>query len=217
MSLRIGALRQAIVVAPHPDDEVIGAAALIQALKGRGTRVKVVIVSDGAASHPASPTWPARRLVAARRRESLMALRRLAVPSTDVRFLGLPDGALLQQADRCRRALRRAVRMVPHVDLIVGPAIADAHPDHRAVAIALSGGIGRARRLTYLVWPARAARRGTRRSLVMRGGHAAKRSLIRLHHTQIGAITDDPNGFSIASHELIAFSHAVEGFTEVLR
>ncbi len=45
-------------------------------------------------------------------------------------------------------------------------------------------------------------------------GAAAKRSLIRVHRTQLGAITDDPHGFAIARHELAVFSHAVERFGE---
>lgn len=205
-----------MIVAPHPDDEVIGAAALILALRWQGTRVTVVIVSDGAASHPGSKRWPAKRLIAARRRESLMALRRLTVLSSDVRFLGLPDGALPQQLPQCRRRVRRAVSMAAGVDLIVGPAASDAHPDHRAVAAALAGGFGGARRLGYQVWPPRADLRagGT---ISMRGGHSAKRSLIRLHRTQLGAITDDPTGFAIARHELAAFAHPIETFVELRR
>ncbi|WP_294392630.1 PIG-L family deacetylase [uncultured Sphingomonas sp.] len=204
-------------MAPHPDDEIIGAAALIRALKRQGTRVAVVVVSDGAASHPASLRWPARRLVAARRRESLRALRRLAIMADAVTFLGLPDGALPQQAVRCRHTLRRAVAMRRRLDLIVGPADSDAHPDHRAVAAALHGVSGKARRLHYQVWPPRSAASARGRTVAMRGGHATKRSLIRLHRTQMGVIRDDPTGFSIARHELAAFAHPIETYVEVPR
>lgn len=217
MTLRIRGVRHAVIVAPHPDDEVIGAAALIRALKRQNTRVTVVVVSDGAASHPASRRWPAKRLVAARRRESLMALRRLAVSAGEVRFLGLPDGALPQLPARCRQRVRRAINLAASVDLIVGPDAGDAHPDHRAVAAALAGGFGRARRLAYRVWPPRVGVGSTGATIAMRGGHAAKRSLIRLHRTQLGAITDDPTGFAIARHELAAFAHPIETFIEQRR
>ena len=53
-----------------------------------------------------------------------------------------------------------------------------------------------------------------RRAVVMMGGAAAKGSLIRSHRTQLGAITDDPQGFSIAAHELAVFAHPVEYFVE---
>jgi hypothetical protein len=51
----------------------------------------------------------------------------------------------------------------------------------------------------------------------MPGGSAAKRSLIRVHRTQLGAIADDPAGFAIARHELDAFSHPLEAYLEVRR
>jgi hypothetical protein len=49
------------------------------------------------------------------------------------------------------------------------------------------------------------------------GGGSAKRSLIRLHRTQLGMIADDPDGFSIARHELAVFAHPVERFIEARR
>ena len=54
-------------------------------------------------------------------------------------------------------------------------------------------------------------------SVTMPGGAAAKRSLIRVHRTQLGAITDDPHGFAIARHELAVFAHPVERFATVTR
>ena len=215
--LRLGRPRHAVVVAPHPDDEVIGAAAVIGMLIRRGSRVTVVIVSDGAASHPDSRRWPRARLTAERYRESRRALRRLGVPAGAIRYLGLPDGAVAGRIGDCTRALRGIVRAGTGADLIVGPAADDAHPDHRAVAAALQGLTGRARRLAYPVWPPQSRARGRSRIAAMPGGAAAKRSLIRLHRTQLGAIGDDPAGFAIARHELDAFCRPLEAFVEVRR
>ncbi len=217
MSLHIGRPHRALIVAPHPDDEVIGATALIQALRRRGTRITVAIVSDGAASHPNSRIWPRHRLVAARRQESLRALARLGVCKGAVRFLDLPDGALDRHLPACLRPLRTATASFGPRDLIVGPAATDGHPDHRAVAATLARVRGGAARLTYQVWPP--ANRRPRRALAVRmpGGCAAKRSLIRLHRTQSGAIDDDPHGFAIARHELDAFAHPIEYFVPVRR
>ncbi|GAA0662838.1 LmbE family N-acetylglucosaminyl deacetylase [Sphingomonas insulae] len=216
MRLRLGRPRHAVVIAPHPDDEVIGAAALIGALRRRGCRVTIVIVSDGAASHPGSRRWPAARLIAERYRESRRALRRLGVPAGAVRTLGLPDGAVSAHLPACTLALRR---IVADADLIVAPAIGDAHPDHRAVAMALRRVPGGARRLAYQVWPPRSLDRGRGRgrTLAAPGGSAGKRSLIRLHRTQLGAISDDPAGFAIARHELDAFCYPLEAFVELCR
>lgn len=217
MRLRLGRPRHAVVVAPHPDDEIIGAAALISALKKRGTRVTVVIVSDGAGSHANSPSWPSARLTTERYREARRALRRLNVTVDAVRVLGLPDGAVATRGGDCERALRRTVRIGGGVDLIVGPAAGDAHPDHRAVAAALKRLPSAARRLTYQVWPPQPTVRGRSQICVMPGGSAAKRSLVRVHRTQLGAIRDDPTGFAIARHELDAFCHPLEAFVETGR
>ena len=214
MRLRLGAPRAAMVIAPHPDDEAIGAGKLIRVLRQRGCRVSVVVVSDGAASHATSRRWPPARLVAERRRETRRALRRLGVHAGAVVFLGLPDGRLPSVEGRCRRAIRREIARQPRLDLLVGPAGDDHHPDHRVVAAALAGGVGGARRLAYRVWPARREGRGGTVRLPAGAAAVGKRSLIRCHRTQCGAVRDDPAGFSIARHELDAFAHPVEWFEE---
>lgn len=214
--LSLAGVRAALVVAPHPDDEAIGAYGLIRALKARSARVRVVVVTDGAGSHPASLRWPRRRLIAERRRETLNAMRAIGVTAADVSFLGLPDGTLTGIAPRVRRVLRRAVSRYAACDLLVAPARDDDHPDHRTIAAALAHAA--VRRLDYLVWPDRetASRRPNRR---FRLGHvaAAKRGAIRRYRSQMGAITDDPDGFAIARAELAAFARTVEHFREVRR
>ncbi|EZP54972.1 MULTISPECIES: PIG-L deacetylase family protein [Sphingomonas] len=209
MRLRLAGIRRALIVAPHPDDEIIGAAGLIRRLKTIGAAVSVVIVSDGGASHPGSRRWPRARLVAERRRESRRALLMLGVSARDLRCLALPDGDLPRHVAEAVRHLRR---LSARADLIVGPAADDAHPDHRAVAAALDRLPGRARRLSYRVWPPR--RRGDVQGLTLPvpGGSAFKRLLIARHRTQLGAIRDDPAGFAIAAHELRAFAQPIERF-----
>ncbi|MDY0959603.1 PIG-L family deacetylase [Sphingomonas sp. CFBP8993] len=214
MRLRLAGVTRAVVVAPHPDDEVIGAAALIAALRRQGSHVAVIVVSDGAASHPDSAAWPRPRLIAARERESRYALRRLRVGRRDVTFLRLPDGALPAQQDRCHQRLDRGLRRLGRIDLLVGPAASDAHPDHRAVAAVLARFRFAGRRLAYRVWPPQRATGHRCRCISLPGGAAAKRSLIGTHRTQLGAIRDDPQGFTIARHELAVFAHPVERFVE---
>jgi LmbE family N-acetylglucosaminyl deacetylase len=214
VKLDLKAVRRAVVVAPHPDDEIIGAAGLVQALRRQGSMVRIIVVSNGAASHPDSAAWPPDRLIAARSRESLSALRRLGVAPDHVTFLGLPDGGLSARAGLCRQRLSRAIRQCRDLDMLVGPAMTDAHPDHRAVAAALRDTRFAGRRMTYQVWPPQRARVARGRTVTLAGGAAAKRSLIRMHRTQLGAITDDPHGFAIACHELAVFAHPVEQFVE---
>ncbi len=204
----------ALVIAPHPDDETIGAGTLISRLvRGRIT-VNVVIVTDGAASHAASPLWPKSRLVAARKRESRRALLRQGVTAGRVRFLGLADGSLSGQPKSCGRAVRQVVARYRHLGLIVGPADTDAHPDHRAIARVLVGCRSPARRLSYQVWP-HDQRGGRSIRTVSATSSSVKRSLLKLYRTQLGVIHDDPCGFAIARHELNNFCHPIEQFVEV--
>lgn len=216
--LALAKVRQAVIVAPHPDDEVIGAYGLIRALRATGTRVRVVVVTDGTGSHPDSARWPARKLATRRRNETLSALHGIRVFRSDVTFLGLPDGGLSGIAVKQALALRRAIARTPRCDLLVMPARDDDHPDHRAVAAIVRRTPTIKRRFEYLVWPSRKtrSRRATHR-LSLGAGAAAKRGAILRYRSQTGAITDDPGGFAISRAELAAFSHPVERFRAVSR
>ena len=215
--LPLARIRHAVIVAPHPDDEAIGAYGLIRRLRARGARVRVIVVTDGTGSHPGSLRWPAPRLAALRRRESRAILARIGVDARATTFLHLADGALHAMGARHRAALRRAVLAPRGCDLLVLPARDDDHPDHRAVAAACAG-LPVRRQVDYLVWPNRRSR-SRRASHRLPLGHltAAKRGAILRYRSQTGAITDDPGGFTISRAELAAFARPVELFRERAR
>lgn len=214
--LRLGSPSRAVVVAPHPDDEVIGTFGLIRHLRRRGCCVEVVVVADGAASHRNSWTWPAPRLIAARRRETIRAMRALGVVSSALTFLNLPDGALGSDPSHGAK-IARAARRTARAGLLVAPDEGDAHPDHKFVARALARThLPGVRRLGYRVWsPGR--RRGSAWWLKLGTDRILKRAAISRYRTQMGLITDDPDGFAIARHELRAFSRPSEFYLEERR
>lgn len=215
MKLRIGAPRCLLVIAPHADDETIGAHALITRLRRRGVAVRVVVVTDGRASHPDSPRWPRARLVRERQRETRRAMRRIGVAAGNLTFLGLPDGGLLWVSDTVRRQLVRVFRQAPKPLLVVAPAASDDHPDHRVVAAGITAArIAGARRLAYPVWPAGRGLPGARLLSLSAQERLAKRQAIRGYRTQTGRITDDPAGFAMTRAEIAAFSRPVETFVE---
>ena len=215
-TLLLGKVRRAVIVAPHPDDEAIGAYGLIRALRQKAARVRVVIVTGGTGSHPNSVRWPPVRLTALRRRETLAVLREIGIPKVEVDFLDLPDGGVTTVSGRQRQRLRRAVARA-RCDLLVLPAGDDDHPDHRAVAEILRS-TRAARTLEYLVWPGRGARSRSASHMLRLGPLApAKRGAILRYRSQTGAITDDPTGFAISHRELAAFSRPVERFREIRR
>ena len=137
-----------VVVAPHPDDETLGAGGLIADRRARGLDVVVVAVTDGDAAYDAGGD-PA--LAAVRRDEQLAALDALGCgPDTIVR-LGVGDGRA--PANESTIADRLAA-LLDVDDLLVAPWVGDHHSDHEAVGRA---GVDAARRVgcrhvSWLFW-----------------------------------------------------------------
>ncbi|WP_236705440.1 PIG-L deacetylase family protein, partial [Frankia sp. ACN1ag] len=81
-----------VVVAPHPDDEVLGVGGLLVRLHGLGAAITVVAVTDGDASHPGSPTLAPAELARRRIAEQHAALTALGLAQVPVHRIGLGDG-----------------------------------------------------------------------------------------------------------------------------
>ncbi len=121
--------RRVLVVAPHADDETLGCGGTLAGLLSRGSRLDVLLVTDGAADE----TDPARRreIGEARLAETREALRRLG--GGEARCAFLPDRGLSSRPEEVVGALRSALlEALP--DLVFVPSPVEVHPDHRAVA-----------------------------------------------------------------------------------
>ncbi|MEA4883152.1 MAG: PIG-L family deacetylase [Clostridia bacterium] len=92
-----------LVIAPHPDDETLGAGGLIYSASQQGARVKVVFMTMGdgypaaagrlfGTAHPSPDDFLA--LGRHRRNEAVAALATLGVDEENLVFLGYPDGGL---------------------------------------------------------------------------------------------------------------------------
>lgn len=81
-----------LVLAPHPDDEVLMAGGVLAQAVARGERVAVVVVTNGDLS--------CARDGRQRQTETVNALARLGVTESQVRFLGYPDGHLERLRDQ---------------------------------------------------------------------------------------------------------------------
>jgi LmbE family N-acetylglucosaminyl deacetylase len=134
-----------LVVAPHPDDEVLGVGGLLALLRD----AEVVAVTDGEASHPGSTVYSPARLAALRRDETTEALRRLGLPGRPVEHLGQPDGGINEQA--VTAALTE--RLTPG-RWCLATWRGDGHPDHEAVGRAAAAACAAtgARLLEYPIW-----------------------------------------------------------------
>jgi LmbE family N-acetylglucosaminyl deacetylase len=149
----------AVVVAAHPDDEVLGTGGILAILAAAGTRVRLVAVTDGEGSHPdADPAAIART----RRAETAAALERLGAGGIEVVRLGFPDTGLAAREEELAEAL---TGQCAGFGVCLAPWEADAHADHEATGRA-AGRAGRragAAVLTYPIWMWHWARPGDRR------------------------------------------------------
>lgn len=122
-----------VVVAPHPDDEILGCGGLLAMHVARGAPLLLVGVTDGEKSHAGVPGADPQTLAAQRAAERLEGARRLGVAADHVVTLRLPDGALAAHAHRLAAALQS---LLAPTDLLVSTWRHDGHPDHDATGLA---------------------------------------------------------------------------------
>src|SRR5262245_42602217 len=100
LRLTIDAGTRLLVLAPHPDDEALGAAGLMHRVKTAGGSVRVVLMTSGdafpegvmAAEHIRRPgPRDFRRYGSLRERETIAATAALGIDRAHVWFLGFPD------------------------------------------------------------------------------------------------------------------------------
>lgn len=130
-----------LVVAAHPDDECLGVGALIADAAPLGVEVTVLVLTDGEASHPHSPTVGREQMGRRRSAEADRAATVLA-PAARVVHAGLPDGGLAARHNAILAAVRDLSRQRT---LILAPWIADGHPDHDAAGRGAAAAVAAAR------------------------------------------------------------------------
>ncbi|TRX73539.1 PIG-L deacetylase family protein [Pseudomonas mangiferae] len=123
---------RAVIIAPHPDDEILGCGGLMRSLAQCGRSLKLISVTNGSASHPGSQHWTAERLSIIRPLESAEALRRLGINPNELRWVrgGFPDSGVAQYESELREFLTRYLR--PD-DVVFTTWRDDGHTDHEAV------------------------------------------------------------------------------------
>ena len=142
--------RRAVIVAPHPDDEVLAVGGLVAQLSRIGRSAMVVAVTDGTASHPRSSHWTPERLAHKRTAETERALALLGFQGVTVR-LGLPDGELSTMVEQLHHQL---TSLLSPADVVFTTWRLDGHPDHEATGRACASAVLQtgARLLEVPVW-----------------------------------------------------------------
>ena len=226
---------RSLVIAPHPDDEVLACGAAMAARVLAGVGVTVVVVTDGRHSHRSARLAPSE-LAATRRAESVEACARLGV--SDVRFLDLEEHALAAGHDDLRRMLSDQIDDVAPAEVLI-PIDVDRHPDHREVsraAMSLLAGRPGVDVFGYPVWfwdPRSWSERGVsfRRALghvargpwsILRGPpssrvsigphRAAKRAALSAYRSQMTKLTDEDDWATFDRRFLALFTGDAEIF-----
>jgi LmbE family N-acetylglucosaminyl deacetylase len=190
----VAAGARTIIVAPHPDDEVLGCGGLLQWLAADQREVVLVAVTDGGASHPGSPLWPTRRLMAARRQETLAAWSVLGWDAPQQVRAGFDDGAVAREEPRLRSLLEDMLRPG---DVVVSTWRHDGHPDHEATGRAAAAACRNAgaRLLEVPIWAWHWARPGdtrlpwaqARRLVLAPDALARKKSAVACYRSQLSS------------------------------
>ena len=227
----LAAYGRLLVVAAHPDDECLGAGALIADAADLGVPVTVLVLTDGEGSHPTSPTVGPGEMRARRALEADRAAAVLA-PDAVVVHAGLPDGDLAARHDEVVALVRE---LTDEHTLVLAPWTGDGHPDHdaagRAAQAAVSmgdGGLaggeaagGGAGLAHYLVWfwhwsgpddlPwSRVVAVDATLSGITRAGLA-----LAEHRTQVEALSAEPGDEQLLTTGVLA--PARRGFTTLVR
>ncbi|MGW5363360.1 PIG-L deacetylase family protein [Actinopolymorpha pittospori] len=146
--------RAALVVAPHPDDETLGCGGTIALKRRNGTRVRVLVVTDGRRSHR-SAVISADELAAIRAAEIARASAVLGVPAEELVLLGVREDQLTAHYEAVVDAVTAELRTGNFAEVLVTSAW-DWHEDHQLVSTAVHEAVGRAggvaRILEYPVW-----------------------------------------------------------------
>jgi len=185
---------RAVIVSPHPDDEILGTGGLLARLSDLGRKVLIIAVTDGTGSHPDSPEWPAARLAATRPQETRDALQRLRMRHVAMVRLHLPDGGGASFENDLFKALES--HLEPG-DVVFGTWRYDGHPDHESVGRAVTA-IAGALDLPFVevpVWTwhwampddSRVPWSRARRIVLDKPTHARKLHAVQAFHSQIEA------------------------------
>ncbi|MDO9406654.1 MAG: PIG-L family deacetylase [Polaromonas sp.] len=191
--------RRAVVVAPHPDDEVLSVGGLLVLLRRLQRTPLLIAVTDGTASHQGSTEWPPERLATERPRESESAWHTLGLSGLHAMRLGLPDGGLraLQH-----RLADRLITLLQPGDVVFTTWRLDGHPDHEATgdACAIAAQEAGARLVEVPVWAWHWAQPGdirlpwtrARRLALDADARQRKQNAVQAFHSQLHG--DDSTG-----------------------
>ena len=216
-----------LVCSPHPDDETLGCGGLIVSALAVGIPAQVLILTDGAGSHPNSRAYAPPRLSELRREEARRATACLGLASDRLGFLDLPDAATPSGGPAFDAAVDAIVETASAAQartLFVTSGL-DPHCDHGtgfAMARSAATRLG-ARLWAYPIWSLHlpseheidvGSPAGFRLNIAEQT--AVKRRALACYASQMTPlIDDDRDGFTFTQAQLAPFLRAHETFIAV--
>ena len=193
-----------LFLAPHPDDEGLAAAGLLQRAALVGARVRLVFATNGDNNVWAQRYVERRWQIAEsdrlrwgelRKREVRAAVQAMSLgKKTSLRYLNLPDQeitSLLRKVPARLSAILREEIDQFKPTLVIAPSVYDAHPDHSSLSVAIGLALERSERPStrcyfYIIHPPRKMPRSQIRALRLTDGERyKKRAAIDCYRSQL--------------------------------
>lgn len=190
-----------LVLAPHPDDETLGAGALIAHCAASDRLGGIIFLTDGTGSHPEGTP----RIAMIRRKEAYHAISRMNAAAAltiwmgwrDAHPFGIDSKAFARDADRLAAIIRGQ-----RIDAIAVTDDSESHCDHVAAFRLAEAASSRARRavalFAYHVWSE--APRCVRRIATPAMPIGKRRHALLAHRSQMSPILGD--GFRLPREKL---------------
>ena len=218
--------RPPMILAPHPDDEVLGYGGLIVQTLAAGMAPVVEIVTDGSRSYPRSRRVPPPVLKTVREAKARQAATILGMPLCRLHFFRYRDAAAPHDGPEFEDAVARIVALATASGsgAIFAPWRMDPHCDHLAVhkMAAAAAQITGLRQLSYPIW-GWLLREREELGVSISFGHRLcietqldrKRRALRAHASHFGRVVDDdPSGFELMPDLLATLLQPFEVFLE---
>lgn len=117
-----------VIIAPHPDDEVIGCAGLIQELVKRGTPPHVIVMTGGEGAHRGCCELEKSEIIVERRKLTMEVAKTLGLSESYICFLDYPDEYIAQNCSETEKLKEILIRLSPKAIFI--PHWGEGMPDH---------------------------------------------------------------------------------------
>lgn len=144
--------KNVLIVAPHPDDEVIGCGGLIARLVEKGCMPHIIVMTGGEGSHRVCCSAMAEDIKAARRMLTRKALAVLGMTEDHIHELNFPDGGI-EECQKEEMGILKTLIDTLKPETVLVPHWGEGWPDHvNAAKIVKQMVAGKAEVWEYCVW-----------------------------------------------------------------